>query len=267
MSDELEVQEVVEEVQEVEEVEQVVEEQQDEVQEEQAEEVQAEQEEPQDESVPIRDMRRRLRELNKENKELKRKLEPETKEPELGKEPSLEDFDYDEGAFRSAYKDWVKKSIEVEKKKEAEKEREQLAQKSFSEKVNAYNEAKKQYDPDEIEDAELYVQDLLSTVQQSLIVKVLQNPAEFVLRLGKDKDLASELSKITDPIDFAVKLASFESGTKMQPKTTTKPAPEKTLRSSAPNEGTNKRIEDALERARNTGDYDEYFKLKRSLSK
>lgn len=258
-----------------EEVVQDIEEQQEEVIEEQTEEVEepaeAEEatqeeekteEEPkeEEETEPIRQMRKRLREQNKEIRELRRKVAP-VAEDVLPPEPELSDYDWDESQFKKAHKDWVKLSIDLEVKQEKKRQEAEQEEAKFKQKLAAYNEAKTQLPADEIEDAEMFVQDTFSVTQQGVMLKGLKNPAKFVLYLGKNESLADELSKIKDPIDFAFRVAEIERDVIVPTKKQVFSADKPVRSGSAPMKASEQILEDALQKARASGDYTDYRRL------
>ena len=222
------------------------------------------------ESESFKQMRQRLRELNKENRELKSKLAPPQDDNSLPNEPTLADFDYDEGEFKAAHKQWVKKSIEIEEKQKEIKRKQEEIELTFKEKVKQYEESKKSYDEDEVEDAEFFVRDNFSDVQQGIMVEALDNPIKFVLFLNKDKELAKSLAKSKSPISFASQIAKLEKEINVDSPQKVKKsfAVDKPLRSSVGAlNATSQALDKLLEKARATGDYTEYHRQKAKLNK
>lgn len=261
-------QETVQEIEQVEELEQQEEETQEtesevseSVEEETAEESsEVETQKEEEESEPIRQMRKRLREQNKELRELRRKIAP-IAEDVLPPEPEMKDYDYDEQDFKKAHKEWVKVCLDIEKKQEAKRQEQEQEEAKFKQKLSAYNEAKTQLPADDMEDAEMFVQDTFSVTQQGVMLKGLKNPAKFVLYLGKNESVAEELAKIKDPIDFAFKVAEIEREVTVTPKKQTFSADKPVRSGSAPMKASEQILEDALQKARSSGDYTEYRRL------
>jgi hypothetical protein len=101
----------------------------------------------------VRDLRKLTREQAKRIKELEA-AQNTAGQPELGPEPTLEEFDYDPDAFKAAHRDWIKRSFEVEKEQETKRAAEQQAEVDFQRKVEAYNEAKAKLPVPDFDDAE-----------------------------------------------------------------------------------------------------------------
>ena len=104
------------------------------------------------------DRRRENRELKKRLAEVEAKAAPIEVEPELGKEPDLEDFDYDTDAFKTAWRKWDADAKAVETRK-ANKQREvEQAQEVWQTKLSSYQEGKKKLRVPDFEEAEEVVE-------------------------------------------------------------------------------------------------------------
>lgn len=220
----------------------------------------------------VKELRKTHREAQRENRELKEKLaalEKPTQAIELGKKPSLDDFDYDVDEFEAALANWHTKKRQVDElqaAKEAEAQREKQA---WTERLATYDEQRKDLrakvkDYDEAEETVLTT---LSQVQQGIIVQGSDNPALVVLALGKSPTRMKELSTITDPVKFAFAVAKLEKDMKVNNRKAP-PAPEKTVSGTASKSGA---IDSTLERLRaeaeKTGDYSKVVQHKRTKRK
>jgi inosine/xanthosine triphosphate pyrophosphatase family protein len=106
----------------------------------------------------------------------------------------------------------------------------------------------------------------LNQTQQGIIVQGADDPALLVYALGKNPKKLQELSSISDPVDFAFKLAKLEA----QLKVTNKKAPSPETRVKGAKTGVSSGSSDkVLERLRNeadkTGDYTKVLSYKKKL--
>ena len=165
--------------------------------------------------------RKRIRELERENRELKARAAPVEEELELGKEPDLEDFDYDTEAFKAAYREYTAKAKEVEAKKDAKRKEAEEAEQAWQAKVQGYQEAKAKLRVADFEDAEEVVQTMFNQTQQGIIVHGAKDAAVLAYAIGKNPEKAKELAAIKDPIAFAFAVSKLEETVKVS---TRKPA-------------------------------------------
>ena len=183
----------------------------------------------------------------KENQKLKREIEEirngiakPAQQDELGKEPELEDFDYDAPAFRKAHKEWVLKEQQHVARKEAEQKQAQQAQAAWDAKLATYQERKQSLARD-ADEAEAALLDALSSkwghqqAQQRLamLVEAADDPAQLVYALGKIPGRAKELAEIESVVRFVAVASKMESQVKVT-KRTPAAAPEKLMTGTAP---------------------------------
>lgn len=190
-----------------------------------------------------KDLRKSVREKDRQIKELRKKLEtpsPRQEEeiPSIGEKPTLAQFDYDEEEHAKALEQYVLQKARVENlQANRQKEQEITARKQSEEinnKVTNYSKQKSELKLDDFEEAEDRVTEHLNMTQQAIILKGSQNPALLVYALGTGKDNAKvkEIAKITDPVEFAFKVAQLEA--KIQVKRKSPPPPlESTVRGNA----------------------------------
>jgi len=141
------------------------------------------------------------------------------------------------------------------------------AEKSWAEKLEAYQEAKATFKADDFDEAEASVKEVLDQTQQGIIVHGAADPALLIYALGKNEAKAKEISAIKDPVKFAFAIAKLEDQLKVS---TRKPAtqPEGRISGNSRPSGT---IDSTLERLREeaskTGDFSKVVAYKRSKSK
>lgn len=212
--------------------------------------------------VWVKKVRQRNRELEKELRETRKKLEETTatKKAEASKKPTLQDFDYDTEKYEAALIPWYEE--ERKKKEEAAK-----AERSWAEKLEAYQEAKASFKADDFDEAEATALEVLDQTQQGIIVHGASDPTLLMYALGKNEAKAKEIAAIKDPVKFAFAIAKLEAQLKVSTK---KPAtqPEGKIVGNARPSGT---IDSTLARLREeagrTGDYTKVMAYKRQKNK
>lgn len=210
------------------------------------------------------DRRKRLRELERENRDLKAKAAPVVEEPDLGKEPDLEDYDYDTDAFKTAWREWDAKAKEVEQRKDAKRKEAEQAQEAWQAKLNGYEEGKKRLRVPDFEEAEDLVQGLFDQTQQGIIVHGAKDAAVLAYAIGKNPEKAKELAAIKDPIAFAFAVSKLEEQVKVS---TRKPSakPEGVLTSTARGSSMDNHLEKLRAEAERTGDYTKVSAYRRQM--
>jgi len=217
----------------------------------------------------VRDLRKNYRELQRENRELKQKTQ-QVEVPqriEVGKKPTLEDFDYDADEFGQSLEQWFERKRKADEIEMQSKQQVEAQQKEWQNTLTSYETAKASLKVRDYEFAEDVVSETLSQSQQGIILQGTDNPAIVVYALGKNPKKAKELAAITDPVKFAFAVAKLE-GTLKVTNRKAPPPPEKVVSGTGKMSGT---VDSTLERLRNeaekTGDYTKvaaYKKQKRS---
>jgi len=262
------VEEVVEE-QEAEQAEQLEQESEaEQVAEQEAETVEAEKE-PEPQKTPAW-----ITELRRQNREMKRQLQAVQSTqgaplPQLGAKPTLEGCDFDSERFENEYAAWTDKKLRIEAHRREQAQHEERLQQTWQEKVSGY-EAKKTnartIAPD-FDDAEEVCKDVLSNVQQVIIVKNARDPAKLVLEIGRNPELAAKLGSITDPVEFTYQIATMEAkmATKSPAKST--PSPDKPLRASGGVSGglSGNKLGQLRAEAEKTGNYDKVYAYRKQM--
>lgn len=225
-----------------------------------------EQQEEDDRAAPswVRELRKRdrekskrLRELEEENNRLKGGAAPSVDDP--GKEPELEDFDYDADQFKAAFKEWTAKKAQVEQKKEAIRRQQEEAAKEWQAVQETYAKGKARFPKEKMAEAEEEVVSVLSGPRQAMLMDMADDSAQLVIALGSSPETLRKLAAIKSDAKFIKELAKVEMNVKVQPKKTP-PPPERTISGSGKTPGaTAAKIDELRKYARETGDYDRLY--------
>jgi hypothetical protein len=215
----------------------------------------------------VKELRKQNREQQKRIKELERSIQAPAAKGETNsappQKPTLQDVDYDTGAYEAKLDDWYTAKAEYDRK-ESERQREKDAAKgAWEAKITGYNTAKAELKARDFDDAEAVIADVLSVTQQGIILDGAEKPALLVYALGKNPKKAAELAAITNPVAFAAAIGRLEASLKV---TQRKPsaAPEQIPSGNAPKSGS---VDNTLERLRDeaakTGDLSKVMAYKR----
>ncbi len=213
----------------------------------------------------VRELRKSHRELQRRNRELEEKVKVTAVEqpPAVGKKPTLEDLDYDAERYEAALSSWYDQKRRADEAAAKAREAAAAQDRAWQSKLDAYGKAKAELKVRDYEDAEAYAQETFSITQQGVMLQGAENPALVIYALGKNPTKAKELSSITDPVKFAFAVAKLEAQLKVTPRKAP-PAPERTVRGTAPVSGT---VDSALERLREeaarTGDMSKVMAYRR----
>lgn len=204
----------------------------------------------------VRELRKSHRELQRENRELKAKLStPESTTVQVGKKPTLEDFDYDTDKFESELTAWYERKRESDSIAEKAAKEAMAQQEAWQSRLDEYAKRKGELKVKDYDDAESVAQEVFSQTQQGVILQGAENPALVVYALGKNHNKAKELSEIKDPVKFAFAIAKLETQLKVTNRKSP-PAPEKTVSGTGRVSGS---VDSTLDRLREdaakTGDY------------
>jgi len=232
-------------------------------------------EEPEPEDHEGESLPAKLRKLHREEQRMRKQLEREIealkagsqKAPELGKEPELEDYEYDPDAFKAAYAKWVSDKAAHDATQRQAKEKEEANQREYQERLKLYAQESQDLKAPDFKDAEAEVLSSLDANQQTFIVRNAKNRAAMVYALGKNPELLAELSKIKDYDQFIWRVAQLE--TKMTI-STTKPKvaqPEKTISGGGRVANTAGKLDDLKEKARQSGDWTPVFQYQAKMKK
>lgn len=213
-----------------------------------------------------REQAKRIRELEER---LAQASAPATEAaPTLPPEPTLSGCDYDEGRLKAELVKWYEAKRKVDDhaarlKAQAEQQAKEweATKATFTEKRAKLAEQAPDY-----EDAEIEVARKFSQTQQAMLMEALDNAPLVVLALHRSPEKLEELAAIKSPAKFTAALARFEGSIKVMSKEAPKPKAEKRVNGGAES-SSSASLERALKRARETGDYSDYHKLKRAHEK
>lgn len=224
---------------------------------------------PQEEEKPapewVRELRKSHRELQKRNRELEANLTQDQapKAPEIGKKPTLEDFDYDAEKFENSLVQWFERKRQADEQAAKVQADIEKQQQEWQAKLQGYGKAKAELKVKDYDDAEGIVQESFNTTQQGVILQGADNPALLVYALGKNPKKAKELASISDPVKFAFAIAKLETQLKVTNRKAASP-PEKTVQGTGRVSGT---VDSTLDRLRaeaeKTGNYSKVMAYKR----
>lgn len=219
----------------------------------------------------------RLREVAKENARKARELAAELAAAKAEKEavaeeelvkPVPEAFGYNMDRFEEALIAYHEKRRALDAKKAAAQKAEDDAKADFQSRLDAYTKAKSALRVPDFEDVEDVVRQALTPQQQSIILRNSDRPEQVIYALGKSPKALSELAKVKDFDRFAFQLAKLEGAIKVSQKSP--PPPESKLKggnaAAAADGNLAARIDRAKKAADASGDYTEYFKLRRLAS-
>jgi hypothetical protein len=227
------------------------------------------QEEPEHSPNLVNKLRKMHREATKRIRELEAKqaVEPAPQAPTLGAKPTLEASDYDADKFEQALTSWHEQKRKVEEAEVKVKREQADAQKTWQGTLDAYGKAKTELKVRDFDEAEEAVIEALSSTQQGIILSGAKTPAELIYALGKNPKALKSLSEVKDPVKFAFAVADLQKDLKVS-KRSDIPAPERSIRSTAPVSGS---VDSTLERlrteARKSGDYTKVTAYKEKLKR
>lgn len=223
--------------------------------------------EPEEKKAPdwVRDLRKANREKDRRIRELESQLSKPIQKTVLGPKPTLEGLDYDAEKYEQELEKWYVKKSSFDAEEAKSKQEEERRNKEWQDKLNAYAKAKSSLKIRDFDEAEATAQELFNVTQQGIIIQGADNPAAIVYVLGKNHKKAVELSKITDPVKFAIEIGKLEKDIKMTRKTTQIPAPEKTIQGTKPL-STNATLDRLFSEAEKTGDYTKVREYKAKLN-
>lgn len=199
----------------------------------------------------VKEVRKSNRELLKRNRELEEKLNtsaPVVEKPQdIGKEPTLEDCEYDTEIFKTKFQEWHNKKLKADSEVQRKKDEENAASKVWQDTLKAYKDDSAKLKVKDFEESEDTVKSILSVTQQGIIVQGSPKAALIIYALGKNPKKAKELASIKDPVKFAFAVAELGTMLKTNQRKTT-PAPERQLNGG--NRSTSGAVDSTLERLR-----------------
>jgi hypothetical protein len=216
---------------------------------------------------------RELRKANREDKKRIRELEEQLRATKgedgkkpvtLGPKPTLEGHDYDAEKYEEALASWYDQKRVVEEQKAKAKAEAEAQEKEWQSKLESYGKAKASLKVKDFEDAEVTVQELLSSTQQGIILQGAENSALVIYALGKNLAKLKELAAITDPVKYAFAVSKLETQLKVTQRKA--PPPERTVRGTGSMSGaTDSTLERLRTEAEKTGDYTKVVQYRKQL--
>lgn len=234
--------------------------------------IEGEEQEEEEKQAPnwVKELRRKNREDQRKIRELEEKLaqgNAPAQSDDPGKEPELEDFDYDADQFKAAFKEWTAKKAQVEQKKEAIRRQQEEAAKEWQAVQETYAKGKARFPKEKMAEAEEEVVSALSGPRQAMLMDMADDSAQLVIALGSSPETLRKLAAIKSDAKFIKELAKVEMNVKVQPKKTP-PPPERTISGSGKTPGaTANKLDSLRAEAEKSGDYSKYFAEKRRLGK
>lgn len=213
----------------------------------------------------VKDLRKQKREDAKRIRELEERLaagnQPKSDDP--GKEPELEDFDYDADQFKAAFKEWTTKKAKAEQQKELIRKQQEEAQKEWQSVQETYAKGKSRFPKEKMVEAEEEVVSILPGPRQAMLMDMADDSAALVVALGSNPEVLRKLASIKSDAKFVKELAKVEMKMEIKTKSKTPPPPERTITGSGRTPGASASSLNALyEKAQKTGDYTAYYAAK-----
>lgn len=173
---------------------------------------------------------REARELRAENEKLKGAAAPAA--IVVGEEPTLEAYEYDEGRFKQAWRDWNARKAQAESQQREQAKAKEDDDKAWNTRLAAYGTAKAALKVKDFDEAEAAVLSVFNVTQQGIVLHSKQ-PEVMVYALGKSDKARAELAAIKNPVEFALAIGRLESKLKVTPRKSV-PPPERRFSGGAP---------------------------------
>lgn len=220
----------------------------------------------------LKRFRRENRQMSKELKKLRKEKQerdgPKEKDLVLGPKPTFEGSDYDEERFEKDLADYHAKKIEIQNREAEIRKIQEEQNKAFQEKLEIYNNKKKELPVSNFGEAEEIVLESLSDTQQSIVLQRSSNPALLVYALGSAPQKLDRLAKISDYVEFAFELAKIETEVKTTTRKKSMPKPEKMAKTSGKSSGAvDNNLDKLRAEAAKTGDFTKVLAYKKTHSK
>lgn len=212
----------------------------------------------------VKHLRNQLREKSRELEDARKATSPQ--KIEVGEKPTLAGCEYDEEAYEQRLDQWKDRKAAAERAETDATKGNQQAQEAWNRDLQSYRDKRARLAFADVEEVEAVATSSLDQVQQAVIVKVAENPAQLLYALGKHPTKLDELSKITDPLKMAAAVAKLEGGLKVTTRRKA-PEPEQVVSGNASPAAKDwqKTLDAAEKRAEKTGDRTEVVRLKARL--
>ncbi len=181
-------------------------------------ELEGEQEE--DQPTLIKTLREELRATKRELHN-HRRAQAEPAKIEVGPEPKLEDFDYEQDKWREAWDQWTERRHQSQNQERERNEQERVRNEEFERNVAKYRAKAAALPVRDFQDAEATVRDALPEMLQSAIITYTDDPAKLIYALYKHPTQLAALAKEPDPVKAILAMSKMEGKLKV----TTRKAP------------------------------------------
>jgi len=181
---------------------------------------------------PIKQLRNAYKDAKRKNKELQQQLETlqqpltNTHTPDVVEKPTLEGCGWDTEAHETALFDWMAYQQRQQQKILDERAKIEDAQKGWNGLVDKYRTEQAALKVKDFSDSEIEFTTAIDPERQGIVLKFAKEPAKLIYALGKNSTKLDELSKIKDPVEFALAMSEIERQITMT-KRNEIPAPEK----------------------------------------
>ena len=208
-----------------------------------------------------------VKKAREENRELKRQLKQreaqQMPQQVLREEPTLDDHDYDDEAFKQDYAQWLQEKQQIDAQVQAERQKYQQYHERYKADVDAIKAKAPDYD-----EVELSVVDVLSEQKQGLLQMLVDNPAKVVYALGKNSPAQLDRLSKLDDIQFAkqIVLMEMQMSSKTKSRNQNKPKP-KTHELEGAAGGADTRLAKLEAEADRTGDRSKVAAYKKQMRK
>lgn len=155
------------------------------------------------------------------------KAAPAHDEP-LPEKPTIEGCNYNTDVYDEKLREYFAAEQKDKAKKEARIAEAQAETEDYQKRLGNYVTAKQSMRVPDFDTAEAMVRSKLTQVQQSIIIRNSENPANMILALGRSKKALDDLAAIKDADRFAFALAKTEGKITVTQKSP--PPPESKLR-------------------------------------
>lgn len=204
-----------------------------------------------EDSAPIRALREENRRQARELAELRRTSAP--KPVELGPKPTMESCEWDEDKFAAETEAWIGRKAKADDEQQQQQQRQQQEQQAWQDDLAKFGRQKTELKVRDFDAAESAFTEGLSQAQQSIVVIAAENSAKLILALGRHPGKLAELAKITNPVKFTAAIVKLEGSLKVTTKRQA-PAPDRSVRGSAPFTTANGKVDKHLEKLERAAD-------------
>lgn len=221
---------------------------------------------PEDKTAWYR-MRKAKQEAEAKAAALERRLQARqpSEEGDPGKEPTQEDFLYDNEKYKEALFAWKERTEKAKQQQARRAEQAQAEQQAARSREQAYAVQKAALAPKVkgYEEAERLVVNTLSPQHQDVLMSVVGNSAKVVYVLGQRPEKLAELAKETNRDKYVAGLVRLEMSMKERKKSTPPPPEDVPRGGGSPSKSGDAEMEAAEKRAEKSGDRSEVRALQR----